>query len=289
MGNVLFVSNRALNSFLAESPYELPVVFQSREGSDTGYDQVNNVDVRRGFGERELPDGTTVQVGLIRYPYATMGVATLDIMSPNASYYEYNTGFLARLRRRNACASMKGLQIDPDFKARYMPAGDVFPDIIWSDPVNIDWKDTWGDWYTDPSRRSGDVPRRPSRTSGAERRVLQRRHRRSRHELGPCSSVTTEASACVEPMFRSIARYNWVRDNQLADGNLDWPDGFYGGQGQERLDVVCGNNSRTSRTYAITHNQIGGLHRAQDRRRTSRVRWVTWSSASIPTVSTTTR
>ena len=83
VGNVLYSSAGAMNAFLAESPYELPIVFESREGSPTtGYDSIHESDVRRGFGERELPDGTVIQVGLYRYPYLTLGVSVIDLMSP---------------------------------------------------------------------------------------------------------------------------------------------------------------------------------------------------------------
>jgi hypothetical protein len=61
-------------------------------------------------------------------------------------------------------------------------------------------------------------------------------------------------------MFRSVSRYDWVQMNQIADGNVDWPDGFYGGQGQEVLDSVCGSNALSlDRTRAITNNQIVGF------------------------------
>jgi hypothetical protein len=264
VGNVLYASNRALNAFLAESPYELPIVFQSREGNPrSGYSFAgDNVTVRRGFGERELPDGTTIQVGPTRYPYFTAGVATIDIMSPVASYYEFNTGQLARTRRRNACASMKGLQIDPDFKAQYMPGGNVFPDTIWSHRQNIDWKDTWGPWYYDQ-----DYPGDATHPTYLD--PLSISYVWSNDEFYDADIVgrgtnfqpqTCDGALCVEPMFRSVSRYDWVQQNMQNEGFTEWPDGFYGDQGQLVLDEACGSNALfLDRSYAITDDQVVGF------------------------------
>ncbi len=257
VGNVLYASNRALNAFLAESPYELPIVFQSREGSPSaGYAFANDLDVRRGFGERELPDGTTVQVGPLRYPYFTAGVATIDIMSPNAAYYEYGIGLLARLRRRNACASMKGLQIDQNFKARYMPSGNVFPDTIWTESGDIDWRDVWGPHYTDLNNPDYIDPLAISYVwQNDEFYDADVIGRGTNFDLQEC-----DGERCVEAIFRSISRYDWVRMNQFEDGNTDWPDGFYGDQGQLVLDQVCGNKALSlDQSRAITDNQIVGF------------------------------
>ena len=63
---------------------------------------------------------------------------------------------------------------------------------------------------------------------------------------------------CVEPMFRSVSRYDWVQMNMIEEeGNVDWPTGFYDGQGQMQLDVACGQNALAlDRSQAITNKQV---------------------------------
>ncbi len=258
VGNVLFAGSRAMNNFLAESSYELPIVFQSREGEpSSGYTFVGNgVPVRRGFGEREMPDGTTVQVGVSRYPYLTMGVATIDLMSPTAAYYEYGHGQQANTQRRNACAAMKGVVVDSVFRATYMPGGGVFGDTIWSDSESIDWQDVWGPRYTDENHPDYVDPLQVSYVwKNDEFYDADVIGRGTNYSLQECDDRN-----CVEPMFRSISRYDWVQMNQIAEGHADWPLDFYDGQGQPTLDSVCGPRSLSlDLDRAITSNRIVGF------------------------------
>ncbi len=257
VGNLLLAGSQALGAFLAESPYELPIVFQSREGNEfSGYGLVNNITVRSGFGERERPDGTTVRVGLTRYPYETVGISTLDYMSPAQSYYEYGEGRLARARRRNACAAMKALIIDPDFKANYMPGGNVFPDTIWTEE-SIDW---WDDPYqpTPGGAPANDVLNVSYIWSNDEFYNADVVQRGTNWDPQASPDFDCGGGLCVEPMFRSLARFDWVRDERLTDDPQDtWPDGYYGGQGQLMLDDVCGDNAlEFGNTTAKTNDQV---------------------------------
>jgi len=251
VGNVLLAGDRVMNSFLAESAFELPIVFQSREGNPaTGYVTIGtNTNVRRGFGQRTLPDGTTVEVGPLRYPYATIGIAVLDIMSP-VTYYEYDTGLLIRLRRRSACAAMKGMVLDPAFKARYMPGGNVFPDTIWSDPT-IDWNDP----LYPPARDVLDISYVWSNAEFYDQDVIARG---TQFDLQMCEEGSVR---CVEAMFRSISRFDWVYGSRrLDDPNDTWPDGYYGGPGQGALDGFCGPAAlNLGRTSAITNDRVVGF------------------------------
>jgi len=250
VGNVLLTGQRILNSFLAEAPYELPVVFESRETAPGryGYTQVNNVTVRRAFGERDLPDGTTIQVGPTRYPYAVAGVSVQDIMSPSATYYEYNNGLLVSSRRQSGCVGLKAVVLDPAFKNNYMPGGGVFPDTIFTDPL-IGWRDMQAD--TDGYRLGRQYP-----WGGDEFYNADIIARGTPFTIQQCDGVD-----CVEPMFRSIARYNWVRDERLAANPSDpWPVGYFDGQGQPTLASICGTRALTlDRTSALTHNRIVGF------------------------------
>ena len=200
----------------------------------------------------KLPDESIVKVGPLRYPYLTMGISTLDIMSPVAAYYEFGTGLFVNRRRRNVCASMKGVQIDSTFKATYMPGGNVFPDQIWWDPV-IDPFDYWKEEYEDLDADDYLEPLSGTYTwSNDEFYDADVVGRGSVFHIQQCGDFD-----CVEPIFRSISHYDWVQDNQVAAGNLDWPNGFYGGQGQTQLDEACGSNALSvDRQRAITNDQV---------------------------------
>lgn len=250
VGNVLLTGNRVMNNFLAQSAFELPIVFQSREGNRlTGYETVRDTPVRRSFGYRALPNGDEIQVGPTRYPYQTMGVSVIDVMSPNAAYYEYGNGRLVNRQRRKACVGMKGLQIDAGFKANYMPGGDVFADVIWTED-DIDWADepfpeesdvlahtyTWGDdeFY------NADVVSRNT-------------------PWDPQSSPEFDCDGdCLEPMFRSISRFDWARMQRLEiDPEDTWPIGYYNGPGQPVLSNLCGDRSLdVGQQSAITNDQV---------------------------------
>jgi len=254
VGNLFYAGSQAMINYLAESSFELPIVFESREGNAaTGYESVRDTDVRRAFGYRELPNGDLVQVGLSRFPFSTMGVSVVDLTSPTASYFEFGTGLLVSNRRTKACVALKGLEIDPDFKAQYMPGGDVFDDQIWTSST-IDWADDYAPqdqdvleynytWGFDEFYNADVVGRGTGWTEqeGAE---------------WGCPE-----GLCVEPMFRSISRYNWVRQmRQEADPTDTWPDGYYGDDGQPQLNDLCGDRSlKPDRYSAITHDQTVGF------------------------------
>lgn len=250
VGNLFYASSRAMINYLAESAYELPIVFESREGNArTGYETVgNNIPVRRGFGYRELPDGEIVQVGLSRYPFQTVGVSVVDVTSPSASYYEYGNGRLVNRRRKATCVGVKGLALDAEFQANYVPGGSAFEDTIWTDPV-IDWNDplfpddrdvlassyTWG---SDEFYNADIVSRNTPWT------------------LQMCENDGAVVE-CIEPMFHSISRFDWVRiKRQEADPEDTWPVGYYGGQGQLQLSTQCGERGlNAARDRAVTHDQ----------------------------------
>jgi hypothetical protein len=137
VGNLFLVGARVLNEFIEERDWMIPWVFESRDVTASFGSQVFIV----GFGERELPDGTTVQIGKERYPYQAMGVSALDQTTPKYTVYgAVGLGSVGNSARSSACVGIKGLMLDPAFKSRYMPEGGVFPDTIYTDP-GVDWKD----------------------------------------------------------------------------------------------------------------------------------------------------
>jgi hypothetical protein len=258
VGNVLYVGSRALISHLAlpSGPYEMPVVFQSREGNDAGMagSGPGSALARRGFGRINQPDGTVQQVGPTRYPFMIMGISVVDIMTSN-TYYEYDRGNPLNLRRTAACVGMKGLVVNPDFKATYFPAGGVFPDTIWTDPI-IDWEDV------DPFRAwppaPGDILRYAYRWSDDEFYNADIVGRGTPYDIQQGEAWGCDGP-CVEPMFHSLARFDWVRLKRLEANPSDtWPDGYYGGPGQPPgLNTLCGPAALTvDNRSARTNNRI---------------------------------
>jgi len=251
VGNLLYVGEQALTSYVAPAAYEVPIVFESREGLRGGYQRISEtVNGRRGFGNRELPDGTIVRAGLSLFPFATLGVSVVDVMSMN-SYYEYGTGQPLRpARRRASCVGLKGLTMDPSFRLKYSTAG-VLADTIWTDQtidgadnpfgVNGDALDYNYGWGTDEFYNTDAVGRGTPFTIQA----------------GPVWGCgDSEADLCVEPMLRSYARFDWVKlRRQEVDPSDTWPTGYYGGPGQDSLTSLCGTRALNSTGQAITHDR----------------------------------
>jgi hypothetical protein len=250
VGNLLYVGSRAAVNYLANSSYELPIVFESREGRRaTGYESVRGVNVRRGFGYRDLPDGSEELVGLTRYPYATLGLSVVDLFSPSGLYYEYDTGVFARTRRKAACAAMKGLVIDDEFRANYFPGGGVVADTVWTE--------SYIDHFDDPDPAGIDVLQFAYEWGDDEFYNTDAVSRNTPFTIQLCETENG-VQDCIEPMFRSIARFDWV---QIARREIDpddtWPDGYYGGTGQLDLSALCGNRSlNPARTDAITTDRV---------------------------------
>ncbi len=246
VGNVLFAASSGQRAFLAAAGYEMPIVFESREVIQRfGYTNAPGPEVRRSFGERELPDGTTVRVGPTRYPYAINGISLIDVVT-DGGLYEFGVGQLLSSRRRTNCAGVKGVRLDPVFKATYLPGGAVFPDTIWADPV-IGWRDLPAD--VDGRRLERQFPWGADEFYDAD--IVGRGT--------PYTPQVCEGGVlCVEPMFRTIARYDWIRAERLrVNPNDTWPVGYYGGQGQPTLSSVCGSNAlNIDRTSARTNDRI---------------------------------
>ncbi len=48
---------------------------------------------------------------------------------------------------------------------------------------------------------------------------------------------------CIEPMFTSFARFDWVREQHWAEGDADWPYSEYSSQ---NIEDICGAMSQTT-------------------------------------------
>lgn len=252
VGNLLMAGAKILTAFLTEADHETPIVFESREVPDRGgFVARGSTFVRRSFGELTNPDGTVDRVGLSRYAYATMGISLLDMMSPAGSFYEFNTSFLVNARRKSPCAGLKGIKIDPDFKTRYMPSGGVFADAIYTEPT-IGWRDEAPD-------NDGRLLSRVNYSWGDDEfynaDVIARNTPWSNQR---CQDPQGGGEInCVEPMFRTVARYNWIYDRRrLADPDDTWPAGYYT---LAQLNTICGANALNAELTSVrTNDRVTG-------------------------------
>jgi hypothetical protein len=259
VGNVLYCAPRAMDNFLQQiaGGYALPIVFQSEEGDVNGLES----NYRVGFGRRTLPDDTVIQVGPTRYPYATWGIAVVDQMSPTSSYplYGASPAIAVADARRASCAAMKSLVLDPAFRARYLPGGLAFAETI-AASTQIEWRDLvpvyrdnllalygWGtDEFYDQVIAARATPWSRTECAG-----------------GP-------DGRCVEPMFRSQARFDWIRQEHLRANPADtWPVGYY----DSPMYRYCGRYGLKDQQWsAVTNNTVVGVisHRNEEHKPSGR-------------------
>ncbi len=247
VGNLLLAGSRAANDFVPESPYMLPVIYGSAEGNTYGWTFENNEQIRVGFGADQLGDPAHLQM----HGYRNLGLAAFDVMSPNATYYTPD-GWLLRTRRQNTCAAQKGLTLDADFVANHMPGGAAFADTIWTEQV-IDWRDQ------DPAVADD----------------LATSYHWSNDEfydadvLGRDSAVVPQncdGEACVEPLLRSISRFDWNRQRHAQELGDEWPQDYYG---VGDIDTGCGLDALDGdRTTSRTNDQVTAFvtHKFEDQK-----------------------
>lgn len=240
-GNLLYAGSRAATTFLGEAPYVLPIILDSPLGQTfSGYGYIGSgVEARVGLGND--PYGPVYER---IYPYRNLGVAAVDVTSPNGAFYNPQ-GQLVSQQRKRACAGMKGLVLDDDFVASHMGGSAAFADTIWTE-AGIDWNDdpmpesqdalayyyTWGeDEFYDVDVMGRDIPVVPQECDG---------------------------EACIEPLWRSVSRFDWIQQERLAvDPEDTWPQGYYDDPTQPGLDDLCGNDALNGdRTDALTSDQI---------------------------------
>jgi len=250
-GNYFQVGGASMDSYLEASPnYMIPIIFDSNE---TVY-VIGGITYIVGFGQLELPDGTLIPRGPTMYPYATAGIAALDWTSPNTKtiYGRLNS---AHHDRKVDCVGLKGLVLAPDFRANHAVGAEAIADTFFTDTV-IDWQDVVAadddslelfsntfqfrnDEFVDFNISSRPTPLIPQECS---------------------ESPEAPGGMCVEPMFKGIARMDWMRQYMWDDGDPDWPASQYS---DFELDDGCGPLGMTSyqgtpRSGALTNGQTFG-------------------------------
>lgn len=230
-GNMFLVGQSSMESFLEGlSNYMVPMIFNTREENFSIDGRVFLV----GFGTKELPDGTEIQRGPLMYPYATAGIAALDWTSPNSKTI-YNRTEVVRFDRTADCNGLKGLVLDDDFRSYHGVGPGVIADTIWTNP-EIDWHD-----YVD----AGADTMRLFHNSFPFRRdefVDGNASTRSTPLL-PQECEDGPNGMCIQPMFRGIARFDFIREYRWARGETDWPFSRYN---EIELEDGCGPMGLTS-------------------------------------------
>jgi hypothetical protein len=214
---------------------------------------IGGLDVRLGFG-RDLQTGELVYPSI--YGYRSLGLAAMDITSPLAAYYTPR-GDLLRIKRKNACAALKGVVLDAAFVDAHMGGVPAFADTIWTE-TSIDWQD-------DPFPEDGDVLVVAYQWGNDEFYDVDVQERGIPFTIQDC-----DGQPCVEPLLRTVSRFDWVQAAYLAeDPDSTWPDGFYGGPDQPGLDDVCGFEGLTlDRQSAVTNDHATAFvtHKFEDQK-----------------------
>ncbi len=250
-GNLFLVGGSSMESFLEnKGNYALPVVFDTREVTLF----VGTLELSTGFGQRRMPNGDYVYRGPLMYPYATAGISALDWTSPSSKYI-YGRQITVPRDRSVACVGLKGVALDPDFKAHLGIGPGVIPDTMWTDP-EIDWQDaravagdsiqlaTLSFPFTNDEFVNGNISPRTTP-------ILEQQ----------CDWPDAPGGLCIEPMFRGIARFDWLRELKWRRGDPDWPFSAYEAQD---LDALCGSMALTnfgdlSRSSGRTNGQTFGF------------------------------
>ena len=224
-GNFFLVGGRSMDSFLEGLPnYMVPTIFDTSEETYVLNGQAFVV----GFGETELPSGATVLRGPRQYPFATAGISALDWTSPSTKYI-YARPVAARFDRTVDCVGLKGLVLDDAFRDYHLVGPGVIADTMWTSP-EIDWHD-----YVDAA---ADTLRLFHNTFPFRADEFVDANISSRTTpIVPQDCDDGPNGACIQPMFRGIARYDYVREQQWAAGDTDWP---YSRYVPAEIDDGCG-------------------------------------------------
>lgn len=230
-GNLFLVGGSSMESFLeSKSNYMVPMVFDTREVNLV----VGGDNFEIGFGDRVLPDGTRVRRGPLMYPYATAGISALDWTSPGTKTI-YNRRFIARFDRTADCVGLKGLVLDDAFRNNQLIGPGVIADTMWTDP-QIDWQD-----HMDAA---ADTLRLLHNTFAFRNDEFVDANISTRSTvIVPQTCTEGPGGMCIEPMFRGIARFDFVREYQWSHGEPDWPANRYT---EDQLINGCGPMALTS-------------------------------------------
>ena len=231
VGNVFMCGQQVLNSFVGDiarfqavgsQPQALPILMPMIFDTPETYTTCNNQRWALGWGERELPDGTTQLVGPTLYPYRIWGVVALDqCATSNTLFPCAGTGQTAR---KASCSGLKAIVLDPAFKAQYVDPG-AMADTIFT------WRTLDSrDYPTAPAFPRLSLPFNWGLDEFYDRNITSRTTAvvpQQRQDGGPM----------IEPMFKYYSRYDWIDDVYANRGIPQWPTGYLT---TDSLNAYCG-------------------------------------------------
>ncbi len=163
----------------------------------------------RSFGTREEDDGSLTVLGVLQYPYRGMGLSVVSILQPPSFYYTPSQCASGTRDAKLRCVGTKGLILNPDFKSSHI-GGSAFDDTVYVWDV-IDWNDQqdaipelniayvfgqYDEFY--------DVNVTPRPTNWYPQ-------------------VMDDGSLTIEPMWHVYTRYDYILDQHLSHGDVDYP------------------------------------------------------------------
>ncbi len=234
-GNLFLVGGTSMESFIGPPPsssWMVPMIFESRQaifiaGGDTYW---------TGFGSIELPDGERVLRGPRMYPYATAGIAALDWTSTNTKKIYGRTQWVADDRKAD-CVGLKAVVLDSLFQINHSIGPGVLADTMFTNPI-IDWHDVV-DLQVDTLQLANPAY---SYTFNNDEFYDTNFVRNEQVALQECDVPEAPGGLCVEPMYRSISRFDWLREVRFSQGENDWPTSRYN---DFDLDEACGTRALT--------------------------------------------
>ena len=252
-GNLFLVGGGSLDSFLqVEANYMTPIIFDTREETYVSGTQSFIV----GFGTKELADGSEVQRGPLQYAYQVAGVSALDWTSVNTKYIYGRTRGTMNQERRNDCVGIKAIVLDPAFRSKWLIGPGAVADTMGTNPT-IDWQDAYYD--------RGDTLRLIQNTFPFRNDEFVNSNISSRSTQFVPQDCPDDLNApggkCIEPMFRGIARFDWLREKKWSEGETEWPADLYTAS---ELDDLCGAVALTTygalpRGSAKTNGKVFGF------------------------------
>jgi hypothetical protein len=239
-GNLFLVGESSMDSFIeVKQDYYVPTIFNTTEAPRNGYET--------SFGEKELPDGTIVARGPLQYPYATAGIAALDWTASGVKTI-YLSSQTQQRERFPQCVGLKALSLDSAFKSQHLIGPGALADTINTNPI-IDWHD-----YDD--RISGDLELTAGGFIFGQDEFVDGNTTNRSTPMPPQECDLGPNGLCVEPMYRGIARFDWLREIRWAEGEVGWPysryshgdlvDDYCGTQALAMLDTLPDSRARTN-------------------------------------------
>lgn len=217
-GNFFLVGERSMESFLEIHNYMVPLVFDTNEQFYSMGQETYVV----GFGQGVDSDGQLFNRGARMYPYLTAGLSLLDWSVPlNKNIYGRSNQAVDD--RTSHCSGLKAMVMPDEFRYHHQIGSTVLSDTLYTNP-DIDWRDAEGDNLDTEFPFTGDefvdanISDRPTPWSAQE-----------------CADGVN--GLCLEPMFKGVSRFDWMRENRWAAGDTEWPHSQYN---SNELEDICG-------------------------------------------------